>query len=249
MLFTVRIGLEGKRWKASVDQLSDTQASGVTALEALEESHCLARNAVSCMTDVFTPSRREVMLGSLSAAFLTALDGCSRGASHASAPPSMAAAEVLHSRVRLRVNGRDHDHTLDNRTTLLDALREHVGLVGSKKGCDRGECGACTVHVDGVRVDACMTLAVMQDGKEITTIEGLARTDTLHPVQAAFIEHDAFQCGYCTPGQIMSAVACIQEDHAQSPEAIRTWMSGNLCRCSAYPNIVAAIRAAAGGRA
>ena len=145
----------------------------------------------------------------------------------------------------LSVNGVDRTVHLEPRVTLLDALRERLGLTGTKKGCDRGECGACTVHVDGRRINACMTLAVMQQGKTITTIEGLADGETLHPMQAAFIEHDAFQCGYCTPGQILSAVACIREGHAGSSAEIREWMSGNLCRCGAYPNIVAAVRAAA----
>ena len=147
--------------------------------------------------------------------------------------------------VTLRVNGVDRTVQLEPRVTLLDALRERLGLTGTKKGCDRGECGACTVHVNGRRINACMTLAVMQQGKTITTIEGLAEGDALHPMQAAFIEHDAFQCGYCTPGQILSAVACIREGHAGSSAEIREWMSGNLCRCGAYPNIVAAVRAAA----
>ena len=148
--------------------------------------------------------------------------------------------------VTLRVNAVDRTVHLEPRVTLLDALREYLGLTGTKKGCDRGECGACTVHVDGRRINACMTLAVMQQGKAINTIEGLAEGDALHPVQAAFIEHDAFQCGYCTPGQILSAVACIREGHAGSSDEIRESMSGNLCRCGAYPNIVAAVRAAAG---
>ena len=149
----------------------------------------------------------------------------------------------------LRVNGLTHELQLDPRTTLVDALRERLGLFGTKKSCDRGECGACTVHVDGRRVLACMTLAVMADGKSITTIEGLAQPDgALHPVQAAFIEYDAFQCGYCTPGQIMSAVACINEGHATSDDEIREFMSGNICRCSAYPQIVAAVRAATSRR-
>jgi xanthine dehydrogenase YagT iron-sulfur-binding subunit len=149
----------------------------------------------------------------------------------------------------LRVNGLTHELQLDSRTTLVEALRERLGLTGTKKSCDRGECGACTVHVDGRPVLACMTLAVMADGKSITTSEGLARPDgTLHPVQAAFIEHDAFQCGYCTPGQIMSVVACIDEGHASSDDEIREFMSGNICRCSAYPQIVAAVRAAASTR-
>jgi xanthine dehydrogenase YagT iron-sulfur-binding subunit len=146
----------------------------------------------------------------------------------------------------LRVNGSDHGTTVDTRATLLDALRERLGLTGTKKGCDRGECGACTVHIDGRRVLSCMTFAVMAQGREITTIEGLAQGGGLHPVQAAFIEHDAFQCGYCTSGQIMSAVACIREGHAQSDAEIAEYMSGNICRCSAYPQIRAAIKAVTG---
>jgi len=145
----------------------------------------------------------------------------------------------------LRINGKMHRLPLDRRATLLDTLREHLALTGTKKGCDRGECGACTVHIDGRRALSCLTLAVTAEGKEITTIEGLAPAGELHPVQAAFIEHDALQCGYCTPGQVMSAVACIREGHARTDGEIREYMSGNLCRCSAYPQIVAAVRAAA----
>jgi xanthine dehydrogenase YagT iron-sulfur-binding subunit len=145
----------------------------------------------------------------------------------------------------LDVNGRDYRLVLDTRTTLLDALRDHIGLTGSKKGCDQGQCGACTVHVDGVRVLSCLTLAVSVEGRKVTTIEGLAQADgTLHPVQQAFIDHDGFQCGYCTPGQIMSAVACIHEGHATTDDDIREYMSGNLCRCAAYPNIVTAVKQA-----
>jgi len=140
------------------------------------------------------------------------------------------------------INERHYRLAFDVRTTLLDALREHVGLTGSKKGCDHGQCGACTVLVDGRRVLSCLTLAASTEGKNITTIEGLAQADgTLHPMQQAFIDHDAFQCGYCTPGQILSAVACVDEGHAESEPAIREYMSGNLCRCAAYPNIVDAI--------
>jgi xanthine dehydrogenase YagT iron-sulfur-binding subunit len=146
----------------------------------------------------------------------------------------------------LRINGREHRLRLDLRTTLLDALREHLGLTGSKKGCDLGQCGACTVLVDGRRINACLTLAVMQEGREITTIEGLARDGGLHPLQAAFIEHDGFQCGYCTPGQIMSAVGLLAEGRAGSDAEMREFMSGNICRCGAYPKIVAAVRAVAG---
>ena len=145
----------------------------------------------------------------------------------------------------LTINGRDHRVSLDPRTTLLDALRDHLGLTGSKKGCDQGQCGACTVHVDGRRVLACLTLAAAVQRRPVTTIEGLAQGGALHPMQAAFIEHDAFQCGYCTPGQIMSAVACVREGHAADDEQIREYMSGNLCRCAAYPKIVAAVREAA----
>jgi xanthine dehydrogenase YagT iron-sulfur-binding subunit len=135
--------------------------------------------------------------------------------------------------------------SLDPRTTLLDALRDHLGLTGSKKGCDHGQCGACTVLVDGRRVLGCLTLAVAVQGRPVATIEGLATGEQLHPMQAAFIEHDAFQCGYCTPGQILSAVACVEEGHARNDGEIREYMSGNLCRCAAYPKIVAAIRDAA----
>jgi xanthine dehydrogenase YagT iron-sulfur-binding subunit len=145
------------------------------------------------------------------------------------------------SEMLLRVNGRDHRQALDPRTTLLDALREHLGLTGTKKGCDHGQCGACTVLIDGTRVLSCLTLAAAVRGK-VTTIEGLAQADgTLHPMQQAFIDHDALQCGYCTPGQIMSGIGCIDEDHAGDGASIRESMSGNLCRCAAYPNIVAAI--------
>jgi xanthine dehydrogenase YagT iron-sulfur-binding subunit len=147
--------------------------------------------------------------------------------------------------VMLRVNGTEHRLTLDPRTTLLDALREHLHLTGSKKGCGLGQCGACTVLMDGKRVKSCLSLAALVEGREITTIEGLARGDELHPLQAAFIERDAFQCGYCTPGQIMAGVACIAEGHAGSAQEIRDWMSGNLCRCGAYDHIVAAIQDAA----
>ena len=150
----------------------------------------------------------------------------------------------------LTVNGREREARVEPRVSLLDALREHLGLTGSKKGCDQGACGACTVWVDGRRVLACLTLAVTCDGREVTTIEGLGDGDGLHPMQAAFVAHDALQCGFCTPGQIMSAVALLDEGHAADDSEIAEWMSGNLCRCAAYPNIRAAIREvrdAAGG--
>ncbi len=143
--------------------------------------------------------------------------------------------------LKLTVNGFEHSLSVEPRITLLDLLREQLELTGTKKGCDYGQCGACTVHVNGRRINSCLTLAVMQNGKSITTIEGLAKGDQLHPMQEAFIKHDGFQCGYCTPGQIMSAVACISEGHANTPAEIREFMSGNICRCGAYPNIVDAI--------
>ncbi|MGI4878769.1 MAG: (2Fe-2S)-binding protein [Janthinobacterium lividum] len=167
-------------------------------------------------------------------------------ASVAAAPAADVPAAASGVPVVLRINGGDHRLTVDTRMTLLDALRERLGLTGSKKGCDQGQCGACTVHVDGERTLACLTLAVAVQGKAVTTIEGLEGADgKLHPMQQAFIDNDAFQCGYCTPGQIMSAVALVREGHADTAANIREAMSGNLCRCAAYPNIVAAIEQAA----
>jgi xanthine dehydrogenase YagT iron-sulfur-binding subunit len=151
--------------------------------------------------------------------------------------------------VRLNVNGAERQLRLDPRTSLLDALREDLALTGTKKGCDHGQCGACTVLIDGRRVLSCLTLAAMASGRKVTTVEGLAQGDQLHPVQAAFLKHDAFQCGYCTPGQIVSAVGLLSEGCPDDPADIRECMSGNLCRCGAYPNIVAAVREAKGGKA
>jgi xanthine dehydrogenase YagT iron-sulfur-binding subunit len=148
--------------------------------------------------------------------------------------------------VSLIVNGAERQLNLSPWTTLLDTLRDHLDLTGTKKGCDHGQCGACTVLVNGRRINSCLTLAVMQDGATVTTIEGLAKDGALHPLQQAFIDHDAFQCGYCTPGQICSAVGLIAEGKAQSADEVRELMSGNICRCGAYPNIVAAIRQAMG---
>ncbi len=163
------------------------------------------------------------------------------------APPTQGAVAAVP--VRLTINGAARQLTLDPRQSLLDVLRETLDLTGTKKGCNQGACGACTVLLDGRRIVSCLTLAAMHDGAAITTIEGLAQGEELHPLQAAFIDHDAFQCGYCTPGQIMSGVGCIAEGHAGSPEEIRFWMSGNICRCGAYPGIVAAVAdAAARGR-
>jgi xanthine dehydrogenase YagT iron-sulfur-binding subunit len=150
--------------------------------------------------------------------------------------------------IMLVVNGVETTLRVAPWTTLLDALRDHLDLTGTKKGCDHGQCGACTVLVDGRRINSCLTLAVMKEGAEVTTVEGLATKDALHPLQQAFIEHDAFQCGYCTPGQLCSATALIAEGRAKSPDEIRELMSGNICRCGAYPNIVAAIQQVMGGK-
>jgi xanthine dehydrogenase YagT iron-sulfur-binding subunit len=143
--------------------------------------------------------------------------------------------------LQLQINGQQYSLTVEPRVTLLDLLREQLDLTGTKKGCDHGQCGCCTVHVDGQRINSCLSLAVMNHGKKVTTIEGLANGDSLHPMQTAFMKHDGFQCGYCTPGQIMSAICCIREGHANTPDDIREYMSGNICRCGAYPNIIDAI--------
>jgi xanthine dehydrogenase YagT iron-sulfur-binding subunit len=193
-------------------------------------------------------SRRHFIsqLAALSAGLSVAAP-ISRGASQTNPtenPPDQSPEENSLVDVTLRVNGTTRKLRVDPRVTLLDALRERLDLVGTKKGCDQGACGACTVLVDGTRVISCLTLAVMAQGKEITTIEGLAKGDELHPVQAAFVTCDGFQCGYCTPGQIMSAVGCIHEGHTKSDTEIREFMSGNICRCGAYPNIVDAIKLA-----
>ena len=207
-------------------------------------------------------SRRSFVktAGILSAAVATGIPHLASAQDHQAA----AATAPQMMDVTLKVNGTSKSLSLDTRTSLLDALREHLALTGSKKGCDHGQCGACTVLLNGRRVNSCLTLAVMANGAEITTIEGLAHGDTLHPVQASFLEHDGFQCGYCTSGQICSAVALLEEHkhgtlstvsfetgHTSKPELtdneIRERMSGNICRCGAYPNIVAAVRAAAKG--
>ncbi len=191
-------------------------------------------------------SRRTVLKAGGAGSAVVALPGGVRGDARGGPPVAAAAAPPSPtSEITLRVNGTAHPLTVEARVTLLDALRERLALTGTKKGCDRGECGACTVLVDGQRVKSCMTLAVMEDGREITTIEGLSRGDRLHPVQEAFVRRDAFQCGFCTSGQVMSAVACVDEGHTRSDDEIREWMSGNLCRCGCYPNIVDAVRDAA----
>lgn len=184
-------------------------------------------------------SRRGFMSGSISAVAAAPL--LTQVAQSEAAPAKQDGPRDL-SEVSLRVNRQSHKLALDNRTSLLDALRDHIGLTGTKKGCDHGQCGACTVLVDGKRVLSCLSFAVLTQDREITTVEGLASSDgNLHPMQQAFVDNDAFQCGYCTPGQIMSAIGCVNEGHAGSEDEIREFMSGNLCRCAAYPNIVAAI--------
>jgi xanthine dehydrogenase YagT iron-sulfur-binding subunit len=188
-----------------------------------------------------TFSRRSFLHGAASTAAALPLAATAAAPSHISQPSAREVRADEPLTITLRVNQQAHRLSLDPRTTLLDALRDHVGLTGTKKGCGHGQCGACTVHLDGARVLSCLAFAVMTEGREITTIEGLAASSGLHPMQQAFIDQDAFQCGYCTPGQIMSAVACVREGHATSAGDIREYMSGNLCRCAAYPNIVAAV--------
>jgi xanthine dehydrogenase YagT iron-sulfur-binding subunit len=186
------------------------------------------------------PTRREIVASGAMVPIAMGLPSSSAAQSPTSAP----AADVVS--VNLTINGTRHALMLDPRTTLLDLLREHLDLTGTKKGCDQGQCGACTVLVDGRRINACLTLAAMQNGAAITTIEGLATNGSLHRLQQAFIDHDAFQCGYCTPGQICSAVGLIAEGKAKTVAEIRELMSGNICRCGAYTNIVAAIQQAMG---
>jgi xanthine dehydrogenase YagT iron-sulfur-binding subunit len=229
--FTYRVQRRGDVWTRLSEALV-IAGRGVRARDAHD-----ARQRV-----LFT--RREWAVTCLVAGCATAfLAGCKeqerppvRRSAGAEPPPDV--------EVALRVNGKSHRLTLDPRTSLLDALRERIGLTGTKKGCDMGQCGACTVLVGGKRVASCLTLAVMAQGKDITTIEGLADGGTLHAMQRAFVEHDGLQCGYCTPGQIMSAVGMLGEGRAHSDDEVREQMSGNICRCGAYPNIIAAIQAA-----
>ncbi len=198
--------------------------------------------------------RRGVLGGSLAAIAFAVLGSAAftakkrKGENDGASPQarSHASSKTLEKvNLRLKVNNQIYDIQTDSRSSLLDALRENIDLTGTKKGCDHGQCGACTVHIDGKRVLSCLSFAVMAEDKSVITIEGLQQSDgSLHPVQQAFIDNDAFQCGYCTPGQIMSAVSCIEEGHAANDEDIREYMSGNLCRCAAYPNIVAAINQA-----
>jgi xanthine dehydrogenase YagT iron-sulfur-binding subunit len=197
----------------------------------------------------FVFSRRAWLRGAAAASLAAMVPACRGGDTDGGGSTAGSGAGDLGSAsvdVVLAINGERHALRVDARASLLDTLREQLGLVGTKKGCDMGQCGACTVLVDGRRVLSCLTLTAMADGTKVTTIEGLARGDELHPVQTAFVDHDAFQCGFCTPGQIMNAVGLLAEGRATDDAAIRAHASGNLCRCGAYPNIVAAIRAARG---
>jgi xanthine dehydrogenase YagT iron-sulfur-binding subunit len=221
-------GAGGELWRwSSGRSVGDEGALLVASLHR-------AAAVVAEPAESWSATRRQVMGGAVAAALWLAL---TEGRPAEARP----AAPVESRKITLDVNGKRHTVALEARVSLLDALREHLGLVGTKKGCDHGQCGACTVLVNGRRIDSCLTLAIMHEGDKITTIEGLARGDELHPMQAAFLEHDAFQCGYCTPGQIVSAVGLLREGRAHSADDVREQMSGNLCRCGAYNNIVDAI--------
>jgi xanthine dehydrogenase YagT iron-sulfur-binding subunit len=211
--------------------------------------HCRNDDNGEASPDKGSSSRRHFLsqLAALSASLTIAAPAARAASSNEYSKPETPDPERPESLIDivLKVNGQEKSLKVDSRVTLLDAVRDRLHMSGTKKGCDHGACGACTVLVGGKRVLSCLSLAIMAQGKEITTIEGLAHGDELHPVQAAFVTCDGFQCGYCTPGQIMSAVGCIQEGHAHSDAEIREFMSGNLCRCGAYPNIVQAIKEAA----
>src|SRR5882724_824719 len=194
------------------------------------------------VADTPTVSRRSLLVSAGTVGIVSAVDPADvMGQSRSADPPATADRRGTVA-VMLRINGKEHRLRLDPRTTLLDCLRETVALTGTKKGCDHGQCGACTVHVNGRRVNSCLTLALMHDGDEITTIEGLGTPEAMHPMQEAFFTHDGYQCGYCTSGQIMSAVALLKEPCGPTDAAVKELMSGNICRCGAYQNIVAAIQ-------
>lgn len=197
------------------------------------------KGQIDATPNLRNPTRREILATGAMMPFAMSLAPGAAGQPASNETPNTVS-------MNFRVNGTQHSLAVDPRSTLLDVLREHLDLTGSKKGCDQGQCGACTVLTNGRRVLACLTLAVMMDGASVTTIEGLAKDGTLHPLQQAFIDHDAFQCGYCTPGQICSAAGLISEGNAKTPEQIRELMSGNICRCGAYTNIIAAIQQAMG---
>lgn len=246
-----RYGVYGKRAVIVIDGEGILRWKAVMANGILPRPELVAdalRAIAPAGEGILAMNRRQFLLCALAASVVLHLWPDSAHAETPAGAPAAPAPKPLPPQARhvtLKVNGAEHALALDTRVTLLDALREHIGLTGTKKGCDQGSCGACTVLADGRRIKSCLTLAAMEEGKAIVTIEGLAQGERLHPMQAAFIKHDAFQCGYCTPGQIMAAVALVREGHAGSEEEIREWMSGNLCRCGAYPNIVTAIREAA----
>jgi len=236
------------------DDLADFEATGpglianpAHAEGAIDATLIVSSPLMSPETAPLGYSRRQFIANVTAAGAglvaVPALVQTMNAATVAVAPPRSSTDELL-VRVKMQINGEEREMELDPRVTLLDLLRDHLGLTGSKKGCDHGQCGACTVLVNGQRINSCLSLAVVHDGDEVTTIEGLAKNGQLHPVQAAFLEKDGFQCGYCTPGQICSAVALLKEGHAADDAQIREWMSGNICRCGAYLNIVAAIREA-----
>jgi xanthine dehydrogenase YagT iron-sulfur-binding subunit len=235
------------RWKVVVEAGRDIRSGEVlAALEALRVPAAAAApgEASTVVPGLGRLSRRTFLTATLAAAALLLLPGTSSAAPETAAAPDPAlpasAADMV--AIALTINGQEHRLQVEPRVALLDALRENLHLTGTKKGCDHGQCGACTVHLDGQSALSCLRLAVMSQGQAITTIEGLAAGETLHPMQAAFLKHDAFQCGYCTPGQIMAATALVQDKQPRSAVEIREAMSGNLCRCAAYPNIIAAIQ-------
>ena len=220
-----------------------TEPLGATLLPSLDAA---SQAVLTKIPTVFT--RREWLTDCLIAGFaLVAFASCKSERRRAQEPPPQAPETPTELQITLDINGTRHVLRLEPRVSLLDALRERLAMTGTKKGCDAGQCGACTVLVGGRRVVSCLTLAVMAQGQPITTIEGLARGGELHPLQAAFVEHDGLQCGYCTPGQVMSAVGMLAEDRAHTDDEVREAMSGNICRCGAYPNIIAAIQATRGG--
>ncbi len=244
-----RYGVSGNRALFVVDAAGIVRAKWILQTGLLPTPRMLDEvwRSLSRPLSVGGPAltRRQFLLGSLAISAALALSPLPAAAAEGTSRRLSDASEIR--TLVLNVNGVDHQLEVDSRVTLLDALREYIGLTGTKKGCDQGTCGACTVLADGRRIKSCLTLALMREGQRITTIEGLAASGRLHPLQAAFISHDALQCGYCTPGQIISALALIDEGHARSDGEIREWMSGNLCRCGCYPNIVDAIHEVAAG--
>ncbi|MBC8140264.1 MAG: redoxin domain-containing protein [Armatimonadetes bacterium] len=222
---------------------SEGESPRVADIVAALQPAPVATAASNTAANGWQTNRRDFIVAALAGAIaLAVLPGAPAEAQNPPAKPAVPSGATLP--VQLNVNGKTHKLNLDSRVTLLDALRENIGLTGSKKGCDHGQCGACTVHIDGESRLSCLSLAAQQEGTKIVTIEGLAKGDDLHPVQQAFLDYDGYQCGYCTPGQIMSAVTLIREGHVKSDREIREGMSGNLCRCAAYPHILAAVKAA-----